>query len=163
MDFLFDNPFIIVVLIGIISSFFKKNKEEKKQTTQRSPKPFVERTPKPKPEIFKQLEQEITKYLVPERQEVPTKQETAKKSIQSDYLEAKKQAEAKPPVLQEQNSEQVLLEVQGEQYQMESSPPLTVPRASFSVDKDRLADAVIWSEILGPPRAKRPHRSVKLR
>ena len=32
---------------------------------------------------------------------------------------------------------------------------------AIELDETKLVDAVVWSEILGPPRAKRPYRKIR--
>lgn len=149
MDFLFENPFIIVVLIGIISSLFKKTKGQTKANPKPS-KPFVENTPIP----------EITNFEGVREEPIRT--------LDTEYRDMKKEAEAKITALKEQ---QKRFEQKAERMNsttrmnqsVRSTPTATNNKATFQVDQEKLADAVVWSEILGPPRAKKPHRSLNTR
>lgn len=151
MEFLFENPFILILLIGLISSLFKKGKGEEQQPRQRPPKPFVETIPIPESKIPQKSEKVET--------EKRTKESV--KTIQSDFLDAKKQAEAKMAALREQ---QLKYEHQAERLKEENelkqpTPTETAVKKSYRVEEKNLADAIIWAEILGPPRAKNPHRA----
>lgn len=153
MDFLFENPFIIVILIGIISSFFKKQKNESKPNT-KEPKPFIESIPKRIQEVLEEFES--------------SKAEPAN-TMQTDYLEAKKQAEAKITQLQEQQKKYMekVEELETEKHINEHKAFQVENEAGtknrLTIDKENLTDAIIWSEILGPPRSKKRHRSMNIR
>lgn len=153
MDFLFENPFLIVILIGIISSFFKKPKNEP-NPNQKQPKPFMESIPKRISEVLEEFD--LT-------------EDESEKSIQTDYLESKRQAEAKITQLEEQKAKYmqkvVELETEKKRNNDHSVQPENEVETSHSsnLNKDKLADAIIWAEILGPPRAKKPHRSMNIR
>lgn len=153
MDFFFENPIIMIILIGIISSFFKKTKNETKPNP-KQPKPFIESLPKRVSEVLQEFE------LSPDE---------SPKKLQTGYEEAKKQADMKIASLEEQ---QMKYMEKVEQLEIEKEKSLrnalkldeqadTVN--TLAVDKEKLVDAIIWSEILGPPRAKKPHRSMNTR
>jgi len=156
LDFLLDNPFIIIVLIGIISSLFKKGKEVP-DPKKRKPKPFVESIPLPK-DIVKEIRQEAAKYMKPFEQEQPVQ------TLQSEYNEVRKKAAeqppAKSPVLEESYSGMMHTPFAQE---IGDIPLQAESREGLAVDKKKLADAVIWAEILGPPRSKKPHRTMNFR
>ncbi|MBO9597115.1 MAG: hypothetical protein J7559_04730 [Cohnella sp.] len=83
-----------------------------------------------------------------------------------------------PPAKQEQprpNPQPIIVEERAEQRVAapesrsipDSSPPeatplepayAKAPKPSASLSRDELARAVMWAEILGPPRARKPHR-----
>jgi hypothetical protein len=146
LDFLFDNPLIIAVLIGIISSLFNKAKGQTKANP-KPPKPFVENTPLPEITNFEEVREEPVRTL------------------DTEYRDMKKEAEAKIAALKqqqkrfEQKAERMNSTTRMNQ-SVRSNPTATNNKATFQVDKEKLADAVIWSEILGPPRSKKPHRSL---
>lgn len=153
MEFLFENPFILVILIGIISSFFKKSKNEPKPNT-KQPKSFVESIPKRIQDVLEEFEKS---------------QADPARTLQTDYLEAKKQAEAKINQLQEQQKkymekvEELETEKQRKRHVAAHVENEIGTNNSFTLDKEKLVDAIIWSEILGPPRSKKPHRSMNVR
>lgn len=150
MDFLFENPFIIVVLIGIISSLFNKAKGQSKGNPSQ-PKPFAESTPIPQEPSFDDFPEEPIR------------------AFEADYNEMKKEAEKKIRALREQQKRYEERAARLNSEAVMSEPKTTAPstgkveNASLEVDREKLADAVIWSEILGPPRSKRPHRSLNIR
>lgn len=150
MDFLLDNPLIIAILVGIISSIFKKKKDETKPAKKKS-KNFWETVQLPNfdssPEVKPLQKAEV--YHEEPVQPVRT--------IQEDYLEAQRKAELlkRDAVDLEQN-------IRSNEVIRTSEASTGQTKNDFEVDSNKLTDAVIWSEILGPPRARRPHRS-KLR
>lgn len=155
MEFLFENPFLLVILIGLISSLFKRMKGTQEEPRKSQSKPFVESGPFD----FEQPRQEQ-----PVQRMEPAPQQTYEPNplgkIEKEFLEKKKQAEEKLAALKKQ---QVTAQKKAETIQshrrlnqvkekIETSEPETV-----HVDNQKLVDAVIWSEILGPPRSRRPH------
>lgn len=153
MDFLFENPLIIIIVLGIISSMFKKQKGEGNET-QGEPKPFEESSPIPMPDIFKQFDFN--------REDKPVKQEISSEELLKPDYQAK--AQAKIAELKERNREQAVERPQ----RVEAPKP--VPQVvtpleldTASMDRNKLQEAVVWAEILGPPRAKKPHRYRNIR
>lgn len=127
MRFILENPLILVILIGVISSFLKKKKE-----TQPERKKVVK---PPKPHVHKQG------TATPLSKQRPARIE----KVNKDHTAVPQQA----TVLREGN--QIL---QDEEVGESNKTTLnTAPNA--------LIDGLIWSEVLGPPRSKRPHRAIK--
>ncbi|MCM3599530.1 hypothetical protein M3175_02225 [Robertmurraya korlensis] len=152
MQFLLENPFILVVLIGIISSFYKqmKGQGEDDRQKRKQPKPFLPGQTKEKSKPF----------------------------IDFDFGELQQkferpQKEKKEPVVTQSLSTNRVQEVRNTYREQQSTPVMKVdrqttgrlnqqPRAEVAVKSDHdlrvssqtLRDAVIWSEILGPPKAK---------
>lgn len=155
MEVLFENPVIIIAVLGFIFSLFKKkeggNKEQKKAHHKPQYRPVSERT----------IEQQ--KPLHAETRELHSAE---KSKLKRGYLERKKQAESTMNAWKEQ---QRLSENQAELIQLAADKPVNEPtlpidrrpKASFSAGKQQLVDAVIWAEILGPPKARNPHRSLR--
>ncbi|WP_019154560.1 hypothetical protein [Robertmurraya massiliosenegalensis] len=160
MQFLLDNPFIIIILLGILSSLFKKNKEQptnKRPTRQASPTSTESSPPSnPMAEIFKEF--------------IEVEEEKPAKPLYNEYIDTKKEAEAKIAALREQQKQYAeranRMNTQS-RMNIETKPIMVTETTNsgrtFNVEGEKLADAIIWSEILGPPRAKKPHRSMNYR
>lgn len=156
LDFLFDNPFLLIILIGIISSLLKKDKKEdrKKPRGTLEPKPFVEGKRLPEPEIFR-----IPKEKPVQKVEVPRT-----KAIEKDYVNKKKEAEKRITALKEQQSK--ILEEERGSVATHNTPThqkkaeLSKSDTPMSFNEGNLIEGIIMSEVLGPPRSKRPHRSI---
>lgn len=152
MDFIFENPFLIIIILGILSSLFKKPKNDRGMEGRES-QPYDETSPLPMPDIFKQFG-----FEEQEKEEKPVSQEiSSEELLKSDYQE---KARAKIAELQERDRARertdrrpVLRE------EPEINRPLhTEEKRAVSISQERLKEAVVWAEILGPPRSKRPHR-----
>lgn len=144
MEILFENPLILIILVGVISAIFKnKNKDEKqddtkkrvetRKTVQKSSDPFSEMK-----DVFREVQRSFQEEIKP----APTVQENANQKI-NDAKFAYPEEPEKP--------EQVIKTPRGLQEQKLKQ------QSGLDVDESKLIDAVIWSEILGPPRAKKPY------
>jgi hypothetical protein len=145
-----ENPFILVVLIGIISSFYKQMKGtgEDEGQKRKQPKPFLpgQSGEKSKPlidfdfgEIQKRMERPKTASKKPE--ETPVLQIDQVKEIKGMMNEQRMHRDKKD----ERQTKGRLHQPRMETAKKENELPVT---------SQTLRDAVIWSEILGPPRAR---------
>ncbi|MBU8770392.1 hypothetical protein [Cytobacillus oceanisediminis] len=155
MEFLLENPFILIALIAFISSFFKKKKEEKpvKQTprsVQQEQRAQAERT-------------SADSVLAETLKEEYRQQEEKAKRIEEEYRQRKQQAEESMKALQnqrraaERKASKIAKTASNTNAEHRKEPS---GAGSFEFRKQSLADGIIWSEILGPPRSKNPHRSL---
>ena len=155
MEFLLENPFILIALIAFISSFFKKKKEEKpvKQTprsVQQEQRAQAERT-------------SADSALAETLKEEYRQQEEKAKRIEEEYRQRKQQAEESMKALQnqrraaERKASKIANTASNTNAEHRKEPS---GAGSFEFRKQSLADGIIWSEILGPPRSKNPHRSL---
>ncbi|AND41556.1 MULTISPECIES: hypothetical protein [Cytobacillus] len=155
MEFLLENPFILIALIAFISSFFKKKKEEKpvKQTprsVQQEQRAQAERT-------------SADSALAETLKEEYRQQEEKAKRIEEEYRQRKQQAEESMKALQnqrraaERKASKIAKTASNTNAEHRKEPS---GAGSFEFRKQSLADGIIWSEILGPPRSKNPHRSL---
>lgn len=153
MEFLLENPFILIALIAFISSFFKKKKEEKpvKQTprsVQQEQRAQAERT-------------SADSALAETLKEEYRQQEEKAKRIEEEYRQRKQQAEESMKALQnqrraaERKASKIAKTASNTNAEHRKEPS---GAGSFEFRKQSLADGIIWSEILGPPRSKNPHR-----
>jgi len=149
LQFLLENPFILVVLIGIISSFYKQMKgtgEEDRQK-RKQPKPFLPgpTTEKSKPFIdfdFGEIKQKL------ERPQMEKKEPIQQQKVSTSRVQKR--------IVQEEQS------VSNTRVERQTTGRLNQPRMEtgvkntndLKVSSQTLRDAVIWSEILGPPKAK---------
>lgn len=164
MEFLFENPFILVVLIGIISSLFKRMKgtppEEQPRSPQPKPKPVIQRNPeKPAPTLTRaeEIELQRQKELL-----------DSKNQIERQYLEKKKKAEEKIAALKQQQlaakrqAERMNATTRMNMDERKSVIQTTDQRNVVGVDEKKLVDAIVWAEVLGPPRARKSLRSNRI-
>ncbi|MBA4535874.1 hypothetical protein H1Z61_01650 [Bacillus aquiflavi] len=142
LDFFIDNPIIVFILIGVISSIFSKSKtdakEERKQSRQterRAPNQSKQtQPPRPKP--------------------VSNKQAPAKKKKIEERKTVQKPIEQMKPEFNHHHS------TNSNEKKMKEK--LNIPEEkSLPSYQSRLIDGIILSEVLGPPRAKKRHRAIK--
>lgn len=161
MQFLFENPILIFLLIGLISSIFKRSKgeEKQKQRPKRPAQPIrpVQREPMSNSEtsIPEEVDSRPMQRTQAQRQELRKAQpnpQSALLDIQKKYEERKKQEhEASRSTL---NRPLIQPEATKESASLESSMQLK-PEA------DRLIEGIAWAQILGEPRSKKPHRTMR--
>ncbi|MGS2775989.1 hypothetical protein ACVBAX_01310 [Robertmurraya sp. GLU-23] len=152
MQFLLENPFILVVLIGIISSFYKQMKGTGEDDRQKGkqPKPFLpgQTTEKPKPFIdfdFGEIQQKFERPRGEKKEPVVTQS-----------LSTNRAQEVKNPYREQQSTpvKKVDRQSTGRLNQQTRVEPAAKTDHDLRVSSQTLRDAVIWSEILGPPKAK---------
>ncbi|NUH82244.1 hypothetical protein HUN92_00400 [Bacillus firmus] len=155
MEFLLENPFILIAVIAFISSFFKKKKEEKPvkqapRSVQQENRAQAERT-SADPALAEVLKEEKRKLTEKSRR------------IEEDYRQRKQQAEQSMKALQSQQraAERKASAISRIATNTKTGYPVEASGAGkFEPQKQSLVDGIIWSEILGPPRSKNPHRSL---
>ncbi|RBP94094.1 hypothetical protein DFO70_105338 [Cytobacillus firmus] len=156
MEFLLENPFILIALIAFISSFFKKKKKEKP----------VKQTPR-----SLQQEQQAERTSADSALPVTLKEEYRQQAekarrIEEEYRQRKQQAEESMKALQ--NQRRAVERKASTLAKTASNTNAEQPKepsgaGSFELRKQSLVDGIILSEILGPPRSKNPHRSLNRR
>ncbi|MCM3705205.1 MULTISPECIES: hypothetical protein [Cytobacillus] len=153
MEFLFENPFILIAVIAFISSLFKKKKEERpvKQAprVQQENRTEAERT-SADPALAEVLEEEKRKLAEKSRR------------IEQEYRQRKQQAEQSMKALQSQQraAERKASAISRTAANTKAYPVEASGAGKYEPQKQSLVDGIIWSEILGPPRSKNPHRSL---
>ncbi|MGN7399697.1 hypothetical protein ACTHO0_07550 [Cytobacillus praedii] len=156
MEFLFENLWLFAVVIGIITSLFNKAKGGQGKQTNR-PRQSVQ----PQSAANQQKgrsQQEVRNKNVP-----PV---MPKNNIEKEHSVRKKQAEEQIQALKDKQKDLVNT---GQSLQMApprgssrmDSVPYKEKKTALSIEKQKLADGVIWAEILGPPRALNPHKSIR--
>ena len=163
IDVILGNLWLVIIVIGVISSMFgkKRSPDQQPQNSPRSAVPSAETRGQPKrmtmKEVYRQAVQEIEKQLDPsggaegsktEIQEAASKAEAAAERAEEQrktFEKKRKQAEAA-------RTQQLSRPAIGD----EDSP---IYVKDLQVSRERLAEGMILSEILGPPRSKKPHRS----
>ncbi|GLB58251.1 hypothetical protein [Cytobacillus sp. NCCP-133] len=153
MEILLENPFILIALLAFISSLFKKKKKGESEKQKKRP----QQRPEP------QAEQSAAEVLMEKAVKEEKRQQAERASrIEEEYRRRKQQAEESIRVLQNQK---LAAERQASVFREPAEKPVDRPQAriqgQFAPQKKALVDGIIWSEILGPPRAKGPHRSLK--
>lgn len=147
MERLFENPILLFVIIAIISSMFSKVKG----------KPENKR-PGRMPELARELRERYEEISKPEQRG------TGRRPAGNQEPSAQPRA-GKPEVRREAVIPVAAVEPTVEKMDETRRPLLqstgkSVGSDEFSIEpvtEKNLADAVVWAEILGPPRSKKPY------
>lgn len=156
MEFLFDNLWLFAVVIGIITSLFNKAKGGQGKQNDRP-----RQTVQPKNAANQQKGRPVQEAR---NKDVPPVM--PRNNIEKEYSDRKKQAEEQLQALKDKQKDLVNT---GQSLQMApsrgssrlDSVPYKEKKTAFSIEKQKLADGVVWAEILGPPRALNPHKSIR--
>ncbi|MGD6795785.1 hypothetical protein [Metabacillus indicus] len=157
IDFLLNNPLVIAGLIFAISSLFGKKARDKKAEAQRDRKrnpatvqnqsaaPHRAEAEKPGRESF---------------EEAKDRMKEAVKTIEARYQSAKSTL----PNADEDAASRNLTEIkeQADLFMQQASQKAPAARKKTSAAaRDDIVRGIIWSEIIGPPRSKKPHRAAR--
>lgn len=157
ISFLLKNFYVVIVIVGLIySMFFRKSPLEKPPANRPNPRP-VNRMPDfggspafpPKP---RRAEEPI-----PVEKPRPSVQEEPRPQRQTVY----RSPEAAAPVSAEPARDRRALEpapAPTPAPALVAAPAMQAEETQDSRIREDMARAVVWAEILGPPRARRPFR-----
>jgi len=157
---LIGNPIVIFVLIGILSSLFNKAKGNGQNNQQRRPVRPVSKPAEMDGPVKAQREPRREPHPVQTRTVKPQPDKTDREpveasSIQKVYQERMQQAEkvdSKPRA-----ADRNRLSSEGATVRSSLSGAKEEPVLDFQPDQDRLIEGLIWAEVLGQPRAKKPY------
>jgi hypothetical protein len=154
-EIFFDNPIIFIILVAVISSLFRKKKESSRDPKgQRRTNQPLDKSPSQTQtsfdevrEVFKELSRSFSNPTTSSnrKRENPSHEEIKGVNQQVEELNQSNMAES----LQ---SDVPILQTVMEEKQRDKV---------IELDETKLVDAVVWSEILGPPRAKKPYRKIR--
>jgi hypothetical protein len=164
MEFLFQNPFLILILLAYLFSLFGKRKKQQAQQQRNSQPRHVQTKRAPAErgsELKRQLDTAIREFKNLTENRQYTEQAESVQPVEQDKNELKEQSENRKPKAQAVKRE-------AEQQKVSVSPSKPVEMASekeehvsLAPTDKQLVEGIIWSEILGPPRSLNPHRSVR--
>ena len=145
MEFLFENPIFLVIVIGLISSLYKQLKKGGPEDGKQHPRgPFTQTT------------QPINSRPVERNRPV-----VRSKPLDEVFHEVKRMVE-KTPIVQPIENRTAAKVVSARNPVTPIDPNKgTNKQSSHVITKTRLVDGVIWSEVLGPPRSRKPHSAIK--
>lgn len=182
---LFSNPIALFILIGVISSLFNKKKSEDQQPQRRPvrpPGPMQQpgpvRPPRPAPARRQPAEardeplQEIEKDHGPRYdtgRDTQRNRGSAKHApgetgveiineLQKVYLERKLQSDEQ---MNKQRSSKGRMSAGKTTGRLSQKREQQEPEVIFQTDRDTLVEGLIWAEVLGKPRAKRPYNPLR--
>lgn len=165
IDFLLENPLLLVFLIGIITSLFGKKVNDQQSDKQKQPRgKSVEEQEEARRQMMQDAEKQEEGPPVYDRNEEKLKR-YAKATMQEASVEVsdrKKEAEERLADLRKQKEEaQKRASAFLSATKNKNVANNNVDQPSMRVSNKQLVDAVVWSEILGQPRSRNPHRTMK--
>lgn len=144
IDFILSNPLVVAGFIFVLSSLFGKKGKEKKQRRQKEKSSSAESLSRPSND---------------QNAKQPVHHESMKEAIEtieSRYHTAKKNiSELGAEIGTAINENQVTNQIDSSSVQHKRQ------KTSAAINKENAVQGFIWSEILGPPRSKKPHSSSK--
>ncbi|MGG1338124.1 hypothetical protein ABE196_16925 [Bacillus subtilis] len=134
MEDLLTNPLIIAAIIGIISAIFGKKSKEEKQNSQKRKKPQHVQSASPQ----KKQSKEAAPAPIPNRME-----------------QARWEAE--------ERRRETARNLKGLERDLAAAKQKTVytKQKMLQVNKDTVVQGIVLGEVFGPPRAKKPHRTMR--
>jgi Tfp pilus assembly protein PilV len=153
MRILIENPIIIVILLGIISSLFKRIKSDQPEEG-RSRKRNLRQNGLPSGQHKKSQLADRSKPNKPVRQQNTRSRmvENATDPIDPIFVNSN---------IQESENNQMDYSAVNQNDQEILEFESTQKKNTLDIDRTKLIDGLIWSEVLGPPRAKKTHHSIK--
>lgn len=164
MEFLFENPLFIFILIGIISSLFKRVKGEQEQQPKRPVRPEQQgpawnseghRMPV-EPEPLKPLRTQPSKDEPIEEKEFGGVPENPFLDIQRKYEERRRENELKKSP--RSNNLQSRTAAMTIPVKDEAKEGVSL---DLSPEAERLIEGIAWAQVLGEPRSRNPHRTMR--
>jgi hypothetical protein len=144
IEFILSNPLVVAGLIFVLSSLFGKKEKEKKQRRQKEKRSSAESVPLPSNE---------------KNDKQPVHHESMKEAIETielRYHSAKKEiSELGAHVGSGINENQLTNQIEAK------SSDHKRQQKSAAINSENAVQGFIWSEILGPPRSKKPHSRTK--
>ncbi|MBY8912918.1 hypothetical protein KY305_09215 [Bacillus sp. YC2] len=138
MQEILTNPLVIAAVIGIISAIFGKKSKDEKQGAKKRPAPQAQKQP---------AEQQPADQHKPE--EVPVVSE------QNPFEQKRREAEKRLSETKQtfKGLERELTAVRGRNASLKKNV--------LKVNKDTAVQGIIFGEVFGPPRAKKPHHTMR--
>ncbi|MDX8292082.1 hypothetical protein SLL00_19895 [Metabacillus indicus] len=156
IDFLLNNPLVIAGLIFAVSSLFGKKARDKKAEAQRDRK----RKPATVQNTAAPHRAEAEKPGRESFEEAKDRMKEAVKTIEARYQSAKSTL----PNADEDAASRNVTEIKEQAdlfVQQTAQKAPAAPKKTPAAARDDIVRGIIWSEIIGPPRSKKPHRAAR--
>lgn len=163
MEFIFENPILLFLLIGLISSLFKKVKGEQEQQPKRPIRPEQQgpasHSEDPmSAEPFEPMRTERPKSEKPLNEwEASSVPENPFIDIQKKY-QARREAAHLPATKQKDVPAQPTVQIQKDKDEIADGISI-----DLKPEADRLLEGIAWAQVLEPPRSRNPYRTARRR
>lgn len=155
MEIFFDSPFMVLILIALfsISSALKKRSQKQNKTTGRHVEKKYTKPGSPFEEV-KEIFKEVTRNLQEEQNKLPSQKPiniSPERKIKSEQeLELKLE-----------QLDRIQSELDPHNHKKDITLPVHVKMNDMEINESKLIESVIWSEILGSPRSKKPYSKIR--
>ncbi|MCM3586287.1 hypothetical protein M3182_11145 [Mesobacillus maritimus] len=155
MEFLFENPLLIFIIMGILSSLFRKGKEEQKQEPKRPSRPVQQQRSDGRASQSESMEPTMAQTIEHEEPRMDPKQMVP----ENPFLDIQKKYEERRKELEQIASERTHSSVNRPTAPTRAVDPKTDGETSLDLtpSPDRVIEGIAWSQVLGPPRARNPY------
>ena len=147
IEFVMANAWILVIIIGFLANTFRRFNSGEKEPTSPVPMPKqfnpFDQEPKPEKDEYKvetKYETEIEAEKIPDTQ-VPN-------TFYDRYRELQQKGIYTETITEEEKPAQSVIKPAGS----------IETKQAKSFSRNKVVEGIIWSEILGPPRAKKPYQ-----
>ncbi|WP_040207945.1 hypothetical protein [Neobacillus jeddahensis] len=148
---------LFMIIIGVLSTIFGKAKKKQGRS---SKKPLLTNSMQEFRTMFKEINKPVQAGKVPNQTEIKMADKTAsvlisEKKLETEYLQVRQESEVSRVGMStiRQQAEKISAQTsRGEQEDDESM-------VSTHPDAKTLINGIVWAEILGEPRSKRPYLS----
>src|SRR5690625_1465184 len=161
IEVLLANPFLILVILGGLISFFRGNKERAKQEEENQPPSRPTQTQTTRQPSQQQPTQQRTTVQRKERVEIDNRSIDEHRIEQMDQL--RKQLSVDSHHMPKEASESHFENL--ERLPLNHTPyrkQKFKKKMKKNVTKQGLINGIIMAEVLGPPRSKKPYRNIVL-
>ncbi|MEH7224513.1 hypothetical protein V7112_11960 [Bacillus sp. JJ1566] len=150
IKFIMANPIILIIAFGLFINAFKRFASGKKEPTTQIPLPkqFNPFDQEPKPE--KEDHQVETKYDYEEFESENGSDSHVPNTFYDRYQELQQRGTYSEATFEEEEQALTVIKPTG---------ATSEQRGVKGFSKNKVVEGIIWSEILGPPRAKRPYQT----
>lgn len=149
IELLMQNLFFVILIIGGIYSFFKRQLE--KQNEQQQPGKVRQRQQSPhQAETMSMPQEERSRTSRPAR-EPSERMKKVRSNIEEMYTAKREEYEN---AIQDGTDR---VESVRKPIRTKTTPNLQTQKSTLIPNPDNVAQGVIWAEILGPPRSRKPH------
>jgi DNA mismatch repair ATPase MutL len=165
MQILFENPILLFLLIGLISSLLKRNKKEQdqEQRPKQPARPMRPVQPQPVSNSETSIPKEVDSHQSnrssiegrEHREQSPTQRS------QNPLLDIQKRYEERRKLEQETSVSNTSLDRPKYKQEKIKDKPIEERSLELKPEADRLIEGIAWAQILGEPRSKKPHRTMR--
>jgi hypothetical protein len=160
LEFLFSNPLFLIIIIGAIASFLKRGREQEAEEPRKTsaPRPPVKKEQEVDwREIFRQEDEAVPAPVRERYSTTATKQETIaiEASRSNELLEQYEKAKRKKKEVTKRNE---LVTKNSPIYKDDLTVTNKINLNFANITSEEAVKGVIWSEVLGKPRAKGSYR-----